>query len=74
MEPIIKTYSVKVIREPGDNPLTGQFVGYDEQSFEVDANSIRAAYSLSHLVCTIKFSGQIRRTYINGEEYFDERF
>ena len=74
MEPIIKTYTVKVIRESGENPLTGQSVSYDEQSFDVDATSVRSAYSLSHLVCTIQFTGQLRRTLINGEEYFDEQY
>lgn len=74
MEPIIKTYSVKVVRNPGENPLTGQFVEYDEQSFDIDATSVRAAYSLSYLVCTLQFSGQLRRTFINGNEYFNERY
>jgi hypothetical protein len=74
MEPIIKTYSVKVVREPGENPLTGEFVEYDEQSFDLDATSVRAAYSLSHLVCTLRFSGQLRRTFVDGHEYFDERY
>ncbi|MFD2574632.1 hypothetical protein ACFSUS_28630 [Spirosoma soli] len=74
MEPIVKTYSVKVVREPGENPLTGQPMEYDEQSFEVDATSVKAAYFLSHLVCTLRFSGQLRRTFINGQEYFDERY
>lgn len=72
MEPIVKAYNVKVVREPGANPLTGQLIGYDEQTFEVDATSVQAAYSLSHLVCTLRFSGQLRRTFIDGEEYFDE--
>lgn len=74
MEPIIKTYSVKVVREPSKDPLTGQIVEYDEQTFEIDAASAKAAYSLSQFVCTLRFSGQLRRTFINGQEYFDERY
>lgn len=74
MEPIIKTYSVKVIREAGENPLTGQYISYDEQAFNLEATSIRSAYSLSRSVCTLQFTGQLRRTFVNGEEYFDERF
>jgi hypothetical protein len=70
----MNTYNVKIIREAGGNPFTGQVVGYAEQSFEIDAIDIKAAYSLSYLVCTLKFSGQIRRTFINGEEYFNERY
>ena len=74
MEEIPKTYYIKVVRESGENPLTGQYMNYGEQSFEVDAISIKAAYSLSHLICTLPFKGQLRRTFIDGEEYFDERY
>ncbi len=74
MEPIIKTYTVKVLREAGNDPITGEFVEYGEQSFNVDATNSKAAFSLSYFVCTLRFLGQLRRTFINGKEYFDERF
>lgn len=74
MEQIIKTYNIKVVRESSENPFTRQVVEYEEQSFEVDATSPKAAYSLSHFICTLQFSGQLRRTFIDGQEYFDDRF
>lgn len=74
MDPIIKTYTVKVIREPGNNLITGQMVQYEEQLFEVDAVSVQAAYKVSYLVCDIKFTGQVRRTIIDEQEYFNERY
>ncbi|GAB3688526.1 hypothetical protein GCM10027592_03570 [Spirosoma flavus] len=74
MESIIKTYKVRVVREPGENPLTGEFSAFDEQSFDVEATNVQTAYSLSQLVCTLHFRGQLRRTFINGEEYFDKHY
>ncbi|GAB3550957.1 hypothetical protein [Spirosoma fluminis] len=74
MEPIVKTYTIKVIRVAGHEPNTGKYFEYAEQEFAVDAASQRSAYELSHLVCEIPFRGQIRRTFINGEEYFDEKY
>ncbi len=74
MEPIIKTYSVKVVREPGNEPITSIFYEYAEQEFEVEATSFQSAFQLSQLLCNIKFRGQVRRTFIDGREYFDERY
>ncbi len=74
MEPIVKTYLVKVVREPGNEPISGMFYDCDEQEFEVDTTSLLSAYQLSHLVCDIPFRGQMRRTFIDGEEYFDKRY
>lgn len=73
MKPIIKTYSVKVIREAGTDPLSGQFYSYAEQEMNIDAISLRSAYQISLLSCSIQFSGQIRRTFIDKEEYFSEK-
>ncbi|GAB2546668.1 hypothetical protein [Spirosoma aerophilum] len=74
MNPVLKTYLIKVVREAGKEPLSGAFYEYTEQEFEVDASSMKSAYQLSYLVCDIPFRGQIRRTLINGEEYFNEEF
>ncbi len=74
MKTTIKTYKVKVIRESGENPITGQLVPYDEQSFDVDAINVHSAYSISIMICTLQFTGQLRRTFINEEEYFNIRY
>lgn len=74
MQPVIQTYKVKLVREGGNEPISGLFYSYAEQEFEVDATSRSNAYKLSHLLCEIQFRGQTRRTFINGEEYFNERY
>lgn len=66
MNPIIKTYQVKIVREPGDEPITGQFYEYAEEELEDDATSKLNAFKISQLVCSIPFRGQIRRTFIDG--------
>lgn len=68
-----KTYFVKVIREPGPEPITGNFYGRAEEDLEIEAPTITAAYRKSQILSTLCFRGQLRRTYINGTEYFDER-
>lgn len=74
MEPIVKTYLIKVVREPGNEPINGVFYDHVEQEFEVNATSLLSAYKVSHLICDIPFRGQMRRTFIDGEEYFDEGY
>lgn len=74
MEPMVKTYCVKVVREAGIEPISGQFYGYSEQEINIEATSPKNAYQVSHLVCDIPFRGQVRRTFIDGAEYLDERF
>ncbi len=65
---------MKVVRKPGNEPITGVFYDYAEQEFEVDATSVQAALTMSHIVCTLPLRGQFVRTFINGEECFDERY
>lgn len=67
-------FKVKVVREPGANPVTGQFVEYSEQELEIEADTLQAAHKLADYLCTLSFSGQVRRTFINGKEHLDERF
>ncbi|GAB3710155.1 hypothetical protein GCM10027592_46890 [Spirosoma flavus] len=74
MESIINTYQVKVVREPGYDPSASVFYDYAEQEFEVEATSILAAYLKSEKESTLPFRGQLRKTFINGKEYFDERY
>lgn len=68
------TYKVKIIREPSNDPITGLFYEYAEQEFEIKAPNLFAAYVKSQRIDTIVFRGQLRRTFINGAEYFDERY
>lgn len=70
MESIIKTYDVRVIREAGEDALTGLSLERGEESFQVDATSARAAFQMSYLVSSLRFTGQLRRTFVDGREYF----
>lgn len=70
----LEKYFVKVIRELGTDPVTGEFVDRAEQNFEITAISTQEAYRKSHFLTSIQFKGQLRRTFINGSEYFNNRF
>jgi hypothetical protein len=74
MKPLVRTYHVKVVREAGPNPITGECWPYEEQEMNIDAISRQAAFVISELMHTLTFRGQLRRTFIDGEEYFDERY
>ncbi len=74
MEYPSKAYNVKIVREPGKDPLTGIYYEKEEQSFIIEAPNLLAAYLKSQKADTIVFRGQLRRTYIDGKEYFDERY
>lgn len=74
MQAVPQTYIVRVVREAGPNPISGKFYEYAEQTFNVKANSPQDAYKLANRICTLHFCGQLRRTFINGMEHFDERY
>lgn len=67
-------YQVKVVREKGPNPVTGQMVEYAEEELDVEADTPQAAHLTADQICTLPFFGQIRRTFINGIEHFNEGF
>lgn len=66
-----KIFKVKIIRESGQDHLTGEFYPFIEESFIVSEENIRAAYIKSQKQYTMKVRGQLFRTFINGEEYFN---
>lgn len=68
------TYNVRVVREASADPIAGQVYDYAEQSFIIGAESPQLAHRLANRLCTLTFRGQIRRTFINGEEHFDESY
>lgn len=74
MEPLIKVFLVKVVREPGHDPVTGIFYNYAEQDLIIEATNKKSALIISQLISTLTFKGQLRRTFIDGEEYFSEQF
>jgi len=74
MNAVPQIYAVRVVREAAPDPITGKFYEYAEQTFDVEADSPQGAYKVANWVCTLHFSGQLRRTFINGAEHFDERY
>ncbi len=70
----MNTYVVKVLREPGVDPLTGQFTPQCEELLTIGAESQDAAYRQSFRRSTLKFSGQVRKIFIDGVEYVNPRF
>ena len=73
MNELIKTYAVKVIRESGNDPLTGEITAPAEQELEIDATSTQAAHRIAQMMTTLKFRGQMMRVFIDGTEHLDER-
>lgn len=73
MSPLVKSYKVLVIREGGDDPITGEYYEETEEFLEIDATSPQSALSISYALCTIPFRGQVRRTYIDGQECFSDK-
>jgi hypothetical protein len=70
---MVNTYSVKVVREAGSNPITGKMVPYGEEEMTIDATSKQKAHEIAYLLFTLEFRGQPMRVFIDGEEHFDER-
>jgi len=68
------TYRVTIKREAGKDPLTGTFLDESMEELVINALSEGEAVRKSFTLSKLKFAGQIRRTFVNGEEYFDPRF
>lgn len=68
-----EVFKVRVVREEGPSPVTGEVYPYEEEELKIEATSPQMAFEISMMISKIKFRGQLRRTFINGEEYFDER-
>lgn len=69
MEKILKTFYVKVVREYGRSPVTGQVFDYAEEDFVVEATSPLSAHRIAQLLSTLEFRGQEMKVFINGVEH-----
>jgi hypothetical protein len=70
---LVKKYSVKIVREAGPEPITGQLYSLAEEYIQVDATSPQMAHLLAQRMTTLVFRGQTMRVFVDGEEHFDER-
>jgi hypothetical protein len=68
------TYLIKVVREASNDPITGIFLKGEEETLTISATSEHEAYKQSLKKSNILFKGQMRKTFINGNEYFNPRF
>lgn len=73
LQPTMKRYSVVVVKESGVNPLTQEVTKRAEQGFQLYADSKQKAHLEAHRLCTLRFDVVTSRTFIDGEEHFDER-
>ncbi|SFH40639.1 hypothetical protein [Pontibacter chinhatensis] len=71
---MIKEYKINIVREPGTDPLTGEFYPFEHEELQIEATSERSAYVLASSLFKMKARGQLLRFFINGVEYFDENF
>jgi hypothetical protein len=71
---MIKQYKINIIREPGDDPLTGEFYPFAHEEMSVEATSDRSAYVIACATFRIKVRGQQLRFFVDGREYFDEQY
>lgn len=67
-------YYIKIIRESGKDPLTNENYCEESQELEIIADNVEEAIKESYKYCTIVFRGQIRRTLVNGEDFYNEKF
>lgn len=67
-------YNVIVIREAGNDPLTGSYFENAQEEMQIEAETEYEAYQTSQRKCSLPFFGQVRRTFIDGKEYFNPRF
>lgn len=68
----LQLFQVTVVREAGVSPVTGEFLGREEETLQIIAASEQDAYKRSLFLSQIRFSGQKRRTLVNGMDHFDE--
>ncbi|GAB3194067.1 hypothetical protein ABID22_000344 [Pontibacter aydingkolensis] len=71
---MIKEYIVNIIREPGEDPLSGEFYPFEHEELKIEATSIKSAYDIACAIFKMKVRGQLLRFFIDGKEYFDDRF
>lgn len=71
---MIKEYTVNIVREPGEDPLTGEFYPFEHEELKVEAVSEQSAYDIACSIFKMKVRGQLLRFFIDGKEYLDERF
>lgn len=71
---MIKEYKINIVREPGADPLTGEFYPFEHEELCIEATSAKSAYDIASATFKMKVRGQLLRFFIDGEEYFDERF
>jgi hypothetical protein len=70
----LKTYRVTIVRESGLEPLSGEYLQRLEETFDVQASTKEEVFRKSQFITSLKFRGQLRRTFIDGKEYFSEAY
>ena len=74
MKQIINLFKVKVVREQGEDPLTGEVLTRAEEDMTIQAVSPQAAYDIAQMMTSLTFRGQRMIVYVDGVEHRDERF
>ncbi len=64
----MEKYHIKVVRVAGG---LLEWLPFATEEFTVEARDKQEAFIKSQLLSTLKFRGQERRTYVNGELYLD---
>lgn len=67
-------FEVLVIREAGADPLTGTYLEEARETLKITASDRQEALKKSLFLSKLSFRGQMRRTFIDGQEHFDERY
>ncbi|MBB6611776.1 hypothetical protein H7F15_12060 [Pontibacter sp. Tf4] len=69
---MIREYKINIVREPGPDPLTGEFYPFEHEELRIEAVSERSAYTIACTLFKMKVRGQLLRFFIDGVEYFEE--
>ncbi len=69
----MRVYAARVVGEAGPNALGTPLPGFVEEFLTI-GRSRQEAFERAWLALDVKPTGQQVRTYLDGEEHFDERF
>jgi hypothetical protein len=73
LEADMPLFQVTVIREAGPDAIGNDALDYAEDHLRIQALTEQEAHLMADFICCLPFNGQVRRTYIQHIEHFDER-
>lgn len=67
-------YQVTIVREGGNDPVTGRWCDYAEDHLNIHALNEQQVHQLANFISGLLFYGQVRKTFINGMLHLDQNY